>query len=89
MSMNYQEKAITDFFEVKLFKSPSTKSYLNKEGIIVSFDGILCVDYCSDEYVYTGAILFLEKKIRKSCLRSMLITICWLIKIGYIEFSKV
>lgn len=62
MGMNYQEKAITEFFEVKLFKSPSTKSYLNKEGIIVSFDGILCVDYCSDEYVYTGAILFLEKK---------------------------
>lgn len=45
-----------------MLKSPSTKSYLNKEGIIVGFDGILYLDYCLDEYVYTGAILFLEKK---------------------------
>ena len=60
--MNYLEKTITELFEVKLFKSPSTQSYLNKEGIIVGFDGVLYVDYSLDEYVYTSAILFLEKK---------------------------
>ena len=60
--MNYLEKTITELFEVKLFKSPSTQSCLNKEGIIVGFDGVLYVDYSLDEYVYTSAILFLEKK---------------------------
>lgn len=60
--MNYLEKTITELFEVKLFKSPSTQSCLNKEGIIVRFDGVLYVDYSLDEYVYTSAILFLEKK---------------------------
>lgn len=60
--MNYLEKTITELFEVKQFKSPSTQSYLNKEGIIVGFDGVLYVDYSLDEYVYTSAILFLEKK---------------------------
>lgn len=60
--MNYLEKTITELFEVKLFKSPTTKSYLNKEGIIVGFDGVLYVDYSLDEYVYTSAFLFLEKK---------------------------
>lgn len=60
--MNYLEKTITELFEVKLFKRPSTQSCLNKEGIIVGFDGVLYVDYSLDEYVYTSAILFLEKK---------------------------
>lgn len=61
--MEYQERKLPELFVIKQLKSRSLpKPQLLKEGIVVGSDGNLYVNYCTDEYVFPHAILFLENK---------------------------